>query len=94
MSAATKVAFTEAELKQVFSGICATWQDIGHDVIACCNECGERVTNAVAIEGCIDGGYMDNHANRKEAMTLIRREIDRAGYTRVLNFIARKLRLI
>lgn len=40
--------------KEFVQAVNATWQAIGSDLIASCEECGEQVDNYNAVESCID----------------------------------------
>lgn len=70
----------------------ATWNYIGYDLVNSIAECGERMTNAHAIEGCIDANRLASCGNDSEADKLVSELIKEHGYKKVFNFLKRNFK--
>lgn len=68
--------------KEFVAAVHATWQAIGSDLVAACEECGEEVDNYCAVEACIDADriVMYGGANGKAAQEEFRSRVDVVGY--------------
>jgi hypothetical protein len=97
MAKATKI---EMNVDLVVGEIMNVWNSIAGDLDACCEEAGERMTNAAAIEACIDANRMTQFASSfgkeraKEAEAEVHRAITVYGYGRVLLHLSRKVSLV
>lgn len=72
-----------------------TWQQIGGDVEESCASCEEKLTNAVAIEACLDANRMRMYggASGVEADELVGKLAREGHYTQVYRALCRALQL-
>jgi hypothetical protein len=71
-----------------------TWSDIGYDVVANMQECGERLTNSMAVEMCIDADRLKYNGGDIEADVLVMQLCTEHGYTKVLRFLSKNFKLV
>jgi hypothetical protein len=85
-----------AFLAIVRPAIMSTWNYIGSDSEQLAHECGERLTNEAALEGCIDANRLASFAgeNGKRADVLVTNAIDVHGYQKVMAYLKRHVRLV
>lgn len=88
--AKTRVAFVLPQ--SIIAGVHQTWQAIGSECESACAEMGERLTNAAAIETCIDADRMAQYAPaaHKELMALF----ESVGYAKVERALRKTVRLV
>jgi len=77
----------------------STWQMIGHDVSQCAQEMRERVTNAGAIESCIDANRLQDYGGstkekRDAAEKALNACIDKHGLDAVMRYLTRHIHLV
>jgi hypothetical protein len=87
-------------LETVTGPIQAVWQYIGSDSYAAAQECGERLTNEAALEGCIDAGRLIDCAlgggskeRGKLADAAVGEAIKQHGYKKVMTYLKRHIKL-
>lgn len=69
------------------SAVNRVWNNIGHDILAAGEECGESTTNLEAVESCLDADRL-KYEGLTEADNEYRALIKEHGYTKVLKAIA------
>jgi hypothetical protein len=72
--------------KEFVNAVHATWQAIGSDLIASCEECGEAVDNYCAVESCIDADRIVTFGGEggKAAQDEFRSRVAAAGYDQAM----------
>ena len=71
------------------------WNYIGSDCYECAAECGERLTNASAMEGCVDADRMAAAPiNEKAAHDFLISLFDEHGYSKVQKFLCKHIKLV
>ena len=86
------------KLDQQFSqavrpAIMRVWNTIGSDSYACAQECGERLTNEAALEGCIDADRISTICKMPEVDKLIGAAIAEHGYGKMMAALKRSIKL-
>jgi len=79
----------DPRFQNLISCIHATWQQIGSDCEACCEEMEERMTNATRLETVLDANYMSTNEGEsgKQAEAYVE-ELDKTyGYKAVERFL-------
>ena len=77
----------------VVNAIQSVWQIIGSDCISCAQENGEEMTNAAAIETCIDADRLTTNGF-KSADDEICVLIQKNGYPTVMKALLRIIKLV
>lgn len=78
----------------ILSGpILVTWNEVGSDTEQCCQECGDRLTNAIAMETCLDANRLDSCGRSPEADKLVGELFAEHGYDKVFKFLCKNVRL-
>ena len=80
-------------IQAVRPAIMQVWNYIGADSYACAQECGERLTNEAALEGCIDADRIATLCKKPEVDALIGEAIKEHGYGKVMASLKRNIRL-
>jgi hypothetical protein len=72
------------------------WGQIGHEVEALSDECGERLTNPAAIEGCIDANRLIDLGGKqgKQADAAVTVACDKYGFPAVMRLLQRHVSLV
>jgi hypothetical protein len=72
-----------------------TWNYIGSDIENCMAECGERMTNAHAMEACLDADRLSEPyiGNDPEGMEILRAAFKEHGYQKVMKFLGKNIKL-
>lgn len=80
---------------RVRGSVLLTWNAIGSDIVACCDEVGEDLDPESCMESVLDADYMLHYggAQGAENHKLVRDLIDEHGYRKVLTFLSNKFRL-
>lgn len=85
----------QAALDKLRGPINKVWNYIGSDSEQCAAECGERLTNAGAMEGCLDAGRMAAQPiNETAAHDFLIQLFDEHGYAKVQKFLCKHIRLV
>ena len=74
--------------------IMRVWQYIGDESMALAEECGERMTNAGAMEGCIDANRLSDCGKDPASDRLVSDLINEHGYSKVSKFLCRHIKLV
>ncbi len=74
--------------------IMRVWNYIGYESMQLAQECGERMTNAAAMEGCIDANRLSGCANDPVSDQLVSDLIDEHGYDKVSKFLCKHIKLV
>lgn len=75
------------------SAISRVWSQIGFDVLECAEQCGESVDNYTAVESCLDADRLVLNGNDRVAQDLYRALIKEHGYGKLIEFLAKNVRL-
>ena len=77
----------QALIKKLTAPMWATWNAIGHDIMAC----GEDIDNEMAVEACIDANRLETFGGDtgRECDQLVRDLCVEHGYHTVLKFLCR-----
>jgi hypothetical protein len=91
-----KIKMSAEDLTTVTRGIHAVWQRVGYDVLQGCEDVGERLCNAGALECCIDAGRLadDGGAVGKKAEAILKPLFDTVGWNRVINYLNNHVKLV
>lgn len=95
---ATYVGVAPAKLDQAFAdrmhnAIYNVWQQIGSDTISAAAECEESVSNAAALETCIDADRMSTFGHPQEDADL-GKAIELYGYKAVMALLKKRIKLM
>jgi len=77
---------------ELVRAINAVWDYIGSDCEQCANECGEELTNEMAIESCIDADRLKTNGH-KAADKELHALIEQHGYGPVAKALEKKISL-
>lgn len=72
-----------------------TWEVVAGDCYEVASECGEKLTNAMAVETCLDANRMAMYGGEagKEADKLLDQACRAGHYTQIFRAICRELKL-
>lgn len=84
----------KAFIERVRGPIQRTWEYIGYDSMQLADECGERLTNSAAMEGCLDAGRISDCGKDPEADRLIGEAFDAHGWSKVNKYLCRYIKLV
>ncbi len=96
MATATKekVALDEAFIATIKPAVVATWDYIASDMYQVSAEMDERMTNEIALEGCVDANRISGFpANAPEVDQLISAAFEQHGYKKVMGFLKKHIKL-
>lgn len=76
-------------IKKLNAPMWATWNAIGYDIQASCQEVGEQLDNEMAVEACIDANRLATFGGSTgdECDKLVRDLCVKHGYHTVLKFL-------
>ena len=81
-------------LEQLRGPILRVWNYIGDESLSLAQECGERLSNAGAMEGCIDANRLSDCGQSPVADRLVSELINEHGYSKVSKFLCRHIKLV
>ena len=70
------------------------WNYIGDESMQLAQECGERMTNAAAMEGCTDANRLTSCAQDPASDKLVTDLIQEHGYAAVQKFLCKHIKLV
>jgi len=96
MNQVKRVFANEQRFKQLCYDIQDLWQELGSDAYALAAENGERLTNAMALELCLDADRIEFVAKTGKASNAYIAEVcaTKGGYAALVRALQRKCKLV